>query len=63
MSVEKEDICIIEAESDIWGERTLAEKLLKTEGKQIVFFKDQKLRTYLVVKQGVGSMNKLTEDS
>ena len=62
MSVEKDDICIIDAESDMRGERTLAEKLLKTEGKQVVLFKDQKLRTYLVVKQGVGNMNKLLED-
>ena len=46
----------------MWGERTLAEKLLKTEGKQVVLFKNQKLRTYLVVKQGVGNMNKLLED-
>ena len=62
MSVEKDDFCIFDAESDMWGERTLAEKLLKTEGKQVVLFKDQKLRTDLVVKQGVGNMNKLLED-
>ena len=61
MSVEKDDNCIIEAESDMWSERTLAEKLLKTEGKQVVLSKDQKLGTYLVMKQGAGNMNKALE--
>ena len=62
MSVEKDDVRIIDAESDMWGERSLKEKLLKTEGKQAVLYKDNKLRTYLVVQQGVGNMSDSLEE-
>ena len=41
------------------GEKVLAEKLLKTAEKLAVTFKDEKLRTYLVVKEGVGNMSRM----
>ena len=56
MSVEKDDIQIIDAESKMWGDRTLVQKLMKTVGKQAVLYKDNRLRTYLIVKQGTGKM-------
>ena len=56
MSVEKDDIQIIDAESKMWGDGTLVQKLMKTVGKQAVLYKDNRLRTYLIVKQGTGKM-------
>ena len=56
MSVEKDDIQIIDAESKMWGDRSLVQKLMKTVGKQAVLYKDNRLRTYLIVKQGTGKM-------
>ena len=56
MSVEKDDIQIIDAESKMWGDRTLVQKLMKTVGQQAVLYKDNRLRTYLIVKQGTGKM-------
>ena len=56
MSVEKYDIQIIDAESKMWGDRTLVQKLMKTVGKQAVLYKDNRLRTYLIVNQGTGKM-------
>ena len=56
MSVEKDDIQIIDAESKMWGDRTLVQKLMKTVGKQAVLYKDNRLRTYLIVKKGTGKM-------
>ena len=40
----------------MWGDRTLVQKLMKTVGKQAVLYKDNRLRTYLIVKQGTGKM-------
>ena len=57
MSTEN-DICIVDAESDNWGEKAL-EKLLKMAEKLAVTFTDEKLGTYLVDKQGVGNMSKM----
>ena len=56
MSVEKDDIQIIDAKSKMWGNRTLVQKLMKTVGKQAVLYKDNRLRNYLIVKQGTGKM-------
>ena len=56
MSVEKDDIQIIDAESKMWGDRTLVQKQMKTVGKQAVLYKDNRLRTYLILKQGTGKM-------
>ena len=53
------NIFIVDAESDKWGEKVLAEKKLKTAEKLAVTSTDEKLRTYLVVKQGAGNMRKI----
>ena len=62
MSVKKDDIQIIDAESKMWGDRTLVQKLMKTVGKQAVLYKDNRLRTYLIVKQGTGKMTEELEE-
>ena len=53
------NIFIVDPESDKWGQKVLAEKKLKTTEKLAVTSTDDKLRMYLVVKQGAGNMSKI----
>ena len=55
ISKEKDDVQLITADSEMWGSTEFIDKVMAKEGKDVLLFKDNQVRTYIVVKHGCGN--------
>ena len=54
-SKEKDDVQLITADSEMWSSTEFIDKVTAKEGKDVLLFKDNQVRTYIVVKHGCGN--------
>ena len=62
MSLEKDDVQIIDINSKMWGSLSYVDKVKRTEGTQTMLLKDGRLRSYLILKQGADDFSKDLEE-
>ena len=63
ISKEKDYVQLITADSEMWGSTEFIDKVMAKEGKDVLLFKDNQVRTYIIVKHGAVIISRIFKNS